>query len=233
MQSLFGPLYRELGLNAAPGDDDDRRALRATVIQTLDLGGNDSGLATEARAALEKLLSGAAPIEATAAKAVTSVAARHGDQALWTQLLNASQRANSPTERYRYLYALGAFEDPALIDRGLNFALTPELRSQDTPTFLGNFLSNPVARPRAWAFIKQHWNELEPKTTISGGDTGLVGALAAFCDARSRDDIKDFFKTHKLPAASRALDQTIERINNCIAMKEKGTPAVATWLAQR
>ena len=233
MQSLFGPLYRELGLDAAPGDDDDRRALRATVIQTLDLGGNDSGLATEARAALEKLLSGAVPMDATAAKAVTSVAARHGDQALWTQLLDASQRANSPTERYRYLYALGAFEDPALIDRGLNFALSPELRSQDTATFLGSFLSNPVARPQAWAFIKQHWNELGPKTTISGGDTRLVESLGAFCDARSRDDVRDFFKTHKLPAASRALDQTIERINNCIAMKEKGSASVATWLAQR
>ena len=90
-----------------------------------------------------------------------------------------------------------------------------------------------MARPRAWAFIKQHWNELAPKTTIAGGDARLVESLGAFCDARSRDDIKDFFKTHKLPAASRALDQTIERINNCIAMKDRETPAVATWLMQR
>src|SRR4029077_12139337 len=137
MRSLFGPLYRELGLNAAPGDDDDRRALRATVIQTLDRGGNDAGLATDARAVLEKSLSGATPMDATAARAVTAVAARHGDKALWEELLNASQKANSPDERYRYLYALGSFEDPALIDRGLNFALTPDLRSQDAATFIG------------------------------------------------------------------------------------------------
>ena len=233
MQSLFGPLYRELGLNASPGDDDDRRALRATVIQTLDLGGNDTALATDAHRALETSLSGGTAMESSAAKAIASVAARHGDQALWTQLLNASQRAASPTERYRYLYALGAFEDPALIDRGLNFALTPELRSQDTPTFLGSFLANPVARPRAWAFIKQHWNELAPKTTIAGGDTRLAESLGAFCDTRSRDDIRDFFKTHQLPTASRALDQTIERINNCVAMKDRESANVASWLAQR
>ena len=156
------------------------------------------------------------------------MAARHGDQALWTQLLDASQRANSPTDRYRYLYALGAFEDPALIDRGLNFALTPELRSQDTATFLGSFLSNPVG---AAARLGVHQAALErtgPKTTIAGGDTRLVESLGAFCDARSRDDIKDFFKTHKLPTASRALDQTIERINNCIAMKERESANVAT-----
>ena len=141
--------------------------------------------------------------------------------------------ANSPAERYRYLYALGLFEDPPLIDRGLNFSLTPDLRSQDMPSFLSTFLGNPAARARAWAFVKQHWSEVGPKVTISGGDVRLAESLGAFCDARSRDDIKDFFKTHNLPAASRALDQTLERINNCIAMKQKETPAVATWLATR
>jgi aminopeptidase N len=233
IQSLFGPLYRELGLAAAPGDDDDKRGLRATVIHALDRGGNDAGLATEARSALEKSLSGGTPMDATAARAVTSVAARHGDNALWEELLNASQKANSPAERYRYLYALGSFEDPTLIDRGLNFALTPDLRSQDAATFIGAFLANPIARPRAWAFVKQHWNQLGPKTTISLGDVRLVESLGAFCDAQSRDDIKDFFKAHKLPAASRALDQTIEKINNCIAMQEKESANVGAWLASR
>jgi len=90
-----------------------------------------------------------------------------------------------------------------------------------------------VARPRAWAFITQHWNELAPKTTIAGGDTRLAESLGAFCDTRSRDDIRDFFKTHQLPTASRALDQTIERINNCVAMKDRESANVASWLAQR
>src|SRR5262245_3677470 len=161
------------------------------------------------------------------------VAARHGDKALWDELLRASQKATSPDERYRYLYTLGAFEDSALIDRGLNFALTPDLRSQDAATFLAAFLENPVARPRAWAFIKQHWTQLAPKVTISLGDVRLVEALGAFCDPKSRDEIKDFFKAHPLPAASRALDQTLERINSCIAMKDKESPDAAKWLAQR
>jgi aminopeptidase N/puromycin-sensitive aminopeptidase len=209
------------------------RALRAAVIHTLDRAGNEGALATAARAAIEQSLSGRTPLDASAANAVAAVAARHGDASLWDALMAASQRAASPGERYRYLYALGAFEDPALVDRGLNFALSADLRSQDTPRYLGEFLANPVARPRAWAFIKQHWTELGPKVTISLGDVRLAESLDAFCDARSRDDIRDFFKTHKLPAASRTLDQTFERINNCLAMKEKGSPSVASWLAAR
>ena len=231
--SLFGPLYRELGLNASPGDDDDKRASRATVIHTLDMAGNNPSLAAEARAALAKSLSGAAPLDASAANTIAAVAARHGDAAVFDQLLSASQQATSPSERYRYLFALGAFEDPALIDRGLNFSLTPDLRSQDTSLYLRTFFANPLARSRAWAFVKQHWGQLGPKITISGNDVTLTESLGSFCDAGARDDIREFFKTHKLPAASRTLDQTFERINNCITMKGKETANVATWLAQR
>jgi aminopeptidase N len=233
VQSLLHPSFEELGIDAAPGDDDDRRALRATVIQTLDLAGNDAALATAARDAVTQLLSGATSMDPSAANAVVAVAARHGDSMLWDQMLNAAQRASSPAERYRYLYALGAFQDPALIDRGLNLSLTPELRSQDMPTFLARFFANAAAREHAWAFVKQQWNDVAPKVKISGGDVRLIESLGAFCDGRSRDDISAFFKTHKLPAASRALDQTLERINNCIAMRQKETSAVATWLAQR
>jgi len=233
VRSLVGPLYRELGINASPADDDDTLALRADVIRTLDLSGNDPALATEARAALSQLLSGKAPIDASAAAAVAGVAARHGNQELFDRLLAAAQHATSPSERNRYLFALGAFEDPTVVDRGLNFATTADLRSQDTSLYVRAFLNNPAARDRTWAFVKQHWPVLGPKLTIAGGDLTLAEALGSFCDARSRDDIREFFRTHKLPAASRALDQTIERINNCVAMKSGQSDAVATWLETR
>ena len=81
--------------------------------------------------------------------------------------------------------------------------------------------------------MKEHWTELEPKITISLGDAYLVSSLAAFCDAGTRDDIKTFFAAHKLPSAARTLNQTIERIDNCIELREKQTPALSEWLAHR
>jgi aminopeptidase N len=233
VQSLLRPLFEELTISGAVTEDDDRRALRGKVIATLDHAGNDSAVSGQARSALDASLSGGPPLDASAANVIVTVAARRGDAALWDRLAAASKAATSPAERYRFLYGLPAFEDPALIDRGLNFSLTADLRSQDTPGFLSGFLGNPIARPRAWTFVKQHWTELAPKITIALGDVRLVDALGSFCDATSRDDIKVFFAAHKLPAASRALDQTIERINNCISIREKETPAVTAWLAQR
>ena len=65
---------------------------------------------------------------------------------------------------------------------------------------------------------------------MSGGETYLVNSLSAFCAAGARDDIHAFFTAHRLPTASRTLQQTIERINNCIGVREKQAPALAAWL---
>jgi aminopeptidase N len=145
-------------------------------------------------------------------------------------MLAASERSSSGDEKYRYLYALTQFKDPLLIDRGLSYSLTPKLRSQDTATFLARFLGQSQARARAWAFIKDHWTELQPKIAIFGGDTTVTSALGSFCDAAARDEIQSFFAQHPLPAASRSLSQTVERINNCITLRTAQTPRVAEFL---
>ena len=108
-----------------------------------------------------------------------------------------------------------------------------ELRSQDTALYLARFFFSSRSQGLAWAFVKEHWAAIEPKVTIAGGDTNLVQALGAFCDAGPRDEIAAFFAAHPLPGAARTLTQTLEQITNCVALRQKQTPAVAGWLAAR
>jgi aminopeptidase N len=164
---------------------------------------------------------------------VVRTAASQGDAKLFDALMAAADRAAVPEDHDRYLNALTEFRDPALIDRALQHTLSPTLRSQDSSIYVASFFGNPVARLRAWSFVKERWAALEPKIAIFGGDTRLVAALGQFCDAQMRDDIVSFFSAHKLPGAARTLDQTIERINNCVELKEKQTPAVTEWIATR
>ena len=232
-RSLVRPSFDELGFQSAPGDSDERRMLRAVVIGALGGPGEDSEVVASSRTTLERALGGGRPLDPTLAGEIVEIAASHGDAKLYDALTAALAKATSPDEHDRYLYALPAFREAALTDRGLQYALSAQLRSQDTAVYLGQFFGNARARPRAWAFVKQHWAELEPKITISGGDVNLVGSLSAFCDAGARDDIKAFFVAHKLPAAARMLDQTVERINNCIELRETQSPALEAWLAGR
>jgi hypothetical protein len=45
--------------------------------------------------------------------------------------------------------------------------------------------------------------------------------------------VKAFFASHTLAGATRTLDQAVERMNNCIATREKQGPILAEWLDQR
>lgn len=233
IRTLLRPIFSELGFAVAPADTDDRRALRAAVIDVLGTTAEDPDVIAQARSALDRSLAGGPGLDPTLAGAVVRTAASHGDAKLFDALTAAADRATSPEDQYRYLNALADFRDPALIDRGLQRALSPAMRSQDAAVYLAAFLRNPAARDRAWAFVKQHWPALEPKVTIVGGDTRIVAALGSFCDARSRDDITSFFAVHTLPGAVRTLEQTIERVNNCLELRATQTAAVAGWLAAR
>jgi aminopeptidase N/puromycin-sensitive aminopeptidase len=124
------------------------------------------------------------------------------------------------------------FEDAGLSQRALEYALSPDLRRQDVALYIARFLSNPAVNARAWSFVKEHWTDLQPKLAAFGAPR-IVEALGSFCTPDARDDVKSFFASHTLGAATRTLDQTIERMNNCIAIREKQAPILAQWLERQ
>jgi aminopeptidase N len=226
------PSFDSLGIEPAPGEADDRRELRATVISSLGETGADRDVAGRARAAVDRALAGGPPLDPAVATTLVTVAATYGDEPLYNALAAAADRSVSPEEHYRYLNALAKFRDPALIDRALAETRS-HVRNQDTALYLARFFDNPAARDRAWAFVKASWPELEPKVKIAFGEGRLVSALAAFCDAGTRDDIRAFFASHPVRTASRNLGETLERIDNCVALRTAQTPGVTEWLASR
>ena len=239
VRSLLQPAFQDVGFDSSTSDTQDRRSLRNVLIGALGGIARDPEVMEKAKRAVENALQGAQgsrgsePLDPILAGTLVNVAAERADASLFDALLQASRRAASPEDHDRYLYALTSVTDPALIQRALEYALSPELRSQDAALYLAALFGNDAAREPAWTYTKAHWAELEPKVTISGGDITLVGGLSAFCSADARDDMQSFFAVHRLPTGERALTQTIERIDNCIATRQREQPAVSQWLAAR
>ena len=71
---------------------------------------------------------------------------------------------------------------------------------------------------------------MQKKTGEFVGNTVIVGALAAFCDRESLEEVKTFFAAHKVPDAERTLQQSIERIGSCVSFAEAQRGKLATWL---
>ena len=86
IRELLRPLFDELGFTAAPSETDDRRELRAAVVETLGTTAEDPDVIAKARGALDRALAGGPALEPTLADAVVQTAASHGDAKLFDAL---------------------------------------------------------------------------------------------------------------------------------------------------
>jgi puromycin-sensitive aminopeptidase len=131
--------------------------------------------------------------------------------------------------RSRFEFALGAFRDPALVERALALTLTDAIPTQDVVPLLGRLLANPAAREPTWEFIRARWKELSPRVS-PGLASRLVSALPALQKPLYRQQVAAFFAAHPLPTAARALLQALERFDLDAELRERALPELRAYL---
>jgi aminopeptidase N len=231
LQALLRPAMRELSWTGTPGDDDERRALRATIFFTLGYSAGDPQALDEAAKLLQAYMKNPATVDPTLLDTVFHLAALHGGPALYDQLLARNQEPADPETQYRYLYSLAQFSDPVLLKRTLDYALSPAVRGQNTAALIGGVMRNPAGTELGWQFVKAHWNDLREKISL-WGTSAVVRYASRLCSAGAEQDVKQFFAAHEVPAAERSLQQSLEEIRNCVDLKERQEPALAAWLSR-
>jgi hypothetical protein len=161
------------------------------------------------------------------------VTALNGDEAFYNRLMTALKNPKSPEEYYMYFFALPNLGDRKLQEQTLEYAISPDVRSQDSLQLVTNVMSNATdGGKQAWDFILTHWDALE-KAGGSFASTQVVGATGSFCDAHMRDQVAEFFTAHKVDGAERTFRQAIEQINTCIDLKSQQEQQLASWLGQQ
>jgi aminopeptidase N len=228
--ALLRPVAREVGWKSSDDEGEDRAALRASVVATLGGTGRDPEVLTTAADLVRQELDRPGSIEPALLNVVVSLAAIRGDASLYERYLARSQKARDPEDRYRYLYALAAFPVPPLVRRTMDYALGPEVRTQDTKSLISRMLVNPDSGTLAWQLLQKRWGDLRKKTGDSGNDALIVGALQAFCDTTVASQARRFFGAHRVPDAARTLQQSIERITSCARLAAVQRPKLAEWL---
>ena len=232
VRRLLTPLAKDLGWQAKPGESDELKSLRARVMHTLGGTGRDPEVLEAAGQMTEEALRHPETLDRTMARTIFSLSAMSGDAALYDKFFDRLKKAKTPEEYYIYLGTLTSFSDPALLQRALEYSLSPEVRSQDTLGLMAGVMGNPAGERLAWDFVRAHWAEIDKANSgfISGE---VVEATGSFCDAGLQDEVKGFFSAHKVPAAERTLKQSLERMNYCVDLKSQQGSKLASWLQQR
>jgi aminopeptidase N len=231
--TLLSPALEEVGTTASASEPDEKKALRAALVSVLGRTARDPKVLARARELVEQELDQPGSVEPTLLGVVVDLAAYGGDARLYDRYVERSRAATNPEERYRYLYALTAFTDPALVRRTMDLALSADVRSQDAKLVIAQMLGNMDSHDLAWDLVRQRWDDIRKKTGEFVGNTLVVGALGSFCDGRTAAGIRTFFTTHKVPDAERTLQQSLERIAACARLSRAQAPKLAAWLDAR
>ncbi len=225
------PLMSEVGWEAKPGESDEQKTLRTRVFGALGYDARDPQALSEARAIADKALATPESADHELASEALRLAALNGGADFYDKVMAAMKETKTPELYYAYFFTLPRFTDPKLLQRTLDFSISPDVRSQDALQLVTGVLANPAGQKLAWDFIRQHWSELE-KAGGPFASAQVVGATSTFCDSGLRDQVTDFFTAHKVAAAERTYKQSIERINNCVNLKEQQEPQLSAWLGQ-
>jgi alanyl aminopeptidase len=231
----FQARARELGWTPKAGDSDDTRLLRAQMVRPVATAGGDMELADQAKALAGKWFGDHAAVDPNMLSSVLGTAAYYGDEALFERMLAEFNKTKDRQLRRTLIGAMSSFRERDAIHAGMNALLSGAVPFLEGGALLFSGQGQTATRKMPFEFLKAHWDQVVAKMPTGGGfDFGSVlpEVGGSYCDASSRDELKSFFspRVDKFVGAPRALDQTIESIDLCIANKAAQEPGVAAFL---
>ncbi len=231
VRNQFRPMLNQLGWSAKPGDSDDVKSIRRTIIDALGYSGRDREVLRRASEMAQQYMKDPASVDPNLGGLSLQLAALDGDAKLYDAYEQHMSQAKSPQELYAYMEALTRFPQPELARRTLAMMLSPKIRAQDMFRGMGGLLENPQTRELAWDYFKSHWPEIDKKigSTFSFGFGGLA---AAFCSEQAKQDVQQWFAQHPDPGGPRALRQGLERLDTCVRVRNTQGAKLASWLKQ-
>lgn len=235
VEKLLGPALAKLGWETAAGESDRVKLRRAALVRAVGVLARGGQALTDARPRVAKLLAGdKAALEPNLLDSAVYMAARAGDAALFDTLLEKLKTDPDPATQRRYLSALASFEAPALAQRGQDLFFTETVKMQDVTIYLGSLLGNRTGRDAWWKVIQERWKDVVART---GGAPMLlrrvVEAMGALRTRQQFEEAKALLQAHPVTEAQQAMAQTLERLSQDVALRERTGADVVAWLKRQ
>jgi aminopeptidase N/puromycin-sensitive aminopeptidase len=232
LRTEFVPAYASLG-RPVKGESYDRQQLRAELMGILGLA-KDPGVLAEAKDLANRAYAPGAkkdkeldPILTDEAIAIT---AANGDPELYERVMAASKDQSDPGAQSDALRTLALFRESEFVIRTLDYAVSGQVRNQDSWIPISMLLNSLDTREQAWSYIQHNWDKVHAQFTTNSG-AHIVSAAGSFCSIEKHDEVAAFFATHKVDASERTLAKSRDNINDCVHLRTAQEPNLHQWLA--
>jgi alanyl aminopeptidase len=224
IRETFGPRLAQLGLAAKPGEAASTAMLRQTLVELLVEEGADAQLIAQLTKAAHAFVDsggkddGGLPPELIQESLRAAVLAE--GPAFADTLIAAIQKSRDEYFVQIAIYAVAGSQDRATLDKLLELALTPAIRTGDLRYVLRYYAGEPMARVALWSWATANFDALK-KRLSSRGMSGLPDIQRNACDPETKAALHAFVapKVKELEGIGRVLSEDEERIDRCIAFK--------------
>jgi cytosol alanyl aminopeptidase len=234
----FGDQAIALGWTPQPSDSEDTRLLRQKLVPFVASVGEQKELIDEAEKLAREWLETRRGIAPEMLESVLRVAAEFGNRGLFNLLRTVAIQERDHHVREVLLEALGSFRNPELALASLDLLLSKDFDPRESfyPLLFGP-LAYVDTRDVPFEFVKQHLNLLLNRIPREVGEdfaATLPTVGGGFCDVKRRDEVESFFhdRVKDYNGGPRALAQTLEGIDLCVAARKTLTPELTAFLSQ-
>jgi puromycin-sensitive aminopeptidase len=210
----------ELGWAPRPGEDELTRQLRGDLLRTLGTLGEDPAVQSRAAEAYARYLREPGAVDANVLAAAIPVLAHAGGRPRYDEFLERFRSARTPQEEQRFLYALAAFREPALIEETLARTVNGEVRTQDAPYVIRSLLMSVSGRRLAWNFVKENWERINREFPVTGIRRMCEGVVGLATPEEERD-VRAFFAARQVDLGGKTLAQYLEQLHIAVLLRER------------
>lgn len=230
-RNLMRNITNKLGWDPKPNESHLNTLLRSLVLGRM-AALNDEETIEEAKKRFELHVSGTTPLAADLRSPVYRAVLTAGDADTYETMLRLYREADLHEEKDRILRALGAIKDETLLAKVLDFAMSDEVRAQDTVFAIMSVATTYKGRVMAWNFFKENWKALLDR--YEGGF--LIARLVKFTTENfvteeCAKDVEEFFQTHPTPGTERTVQQSVESIRLNAAWLGRDKDSIKEYLA--
>ncbi|MDQ1396398.1 MAG: tricorn protease interacting factor [Acidimicrobiaceae bacterium] len=229
VRRLVGPALSRVGWEPTAGEAERVPTLRATLIGALGTVGADAETRSVARDLHTAYLADRRAIAPDLVDPIVNVVASDGSSDDFDAFVDRFHNPANPQEEVRYLYALGRFEDTALLQRTLDLALSGDVRTQNAPYLVGIVLGNRAATDLAWGFLEDQWDTMLARFP-SNSITRMLEGIAYQADAGLASRARAFLAAHPVGQGQKLIGQTLERLDVNVAFRNREATGLASAL---
>ena len=231
VRRTLSPALERVGYDRQPGEDETVSTMRGELLRWLANRGQDAKVMAFAQAAAARYLADSTSVDPGIADAVVSLAAKRGDAAMFADYQRRLESTDVPAIRRRFLSALGAFEDPALVAKAYEYMLSDKVRPTETFVIMqGAGARDEASTEHMFKWITEHYSQLAAR--VPPPALRFMPMMGSGCSAERLAATQAFFgdPQRATPGMEKTLERVSDNVHNCLSLREREGERVTTFM---